>query len=486
MTSTFLPGFYRTLAARLDELERAAETPEIQADLAIQAVRLAALVAANDRDAIGRKFDDAKARVDAVGDPKERDYLRRILLEAARDAFPNPAEESALDALLDQIDDPDERQNALYSRCLTLAKALLRAKDYAATREALAEKIEEIEDLRPYEEVLARIRAADAIEGYRSDDEEPLQTVAGRALLDDGAIVEFLADQPPERVAYFSRPALDDFLTFLKEKAREINSDALDDDERAETREELRTFVLRSPEFLARREEFRPVLKECDAFAAVVGAIRLALAQPSKDADALRADLELAATLADADPKRLVALVDAILTSSENAGAVPAAKDATRKAIAVMMKDAAKRRVDAWTTLVRAHAIAGMTEPARRLATLAKEQIDALDPAPTRAFHKRRAFPTLVASLDRDAVDAWIAEEKDAKLAAELTSERDAFRAVADNANDRLATDAALNDIFVKALEQTRGDDPLLAADALMRLAEVAAEFLNIGAEKTS
>ena len=91
----YFPKIFQTL-------DSSAQAPEDRAAIAVKALEFLKISEIKDGDLILDSFNDAKKLIDAVESAKERDYLRRILLEAAQSVFSDAALEPAFDELLDQ------------------------------------------------------------------------------------------------------------------------------------------------------------------------------------------------------------------------------------------------------------------------------------------------------------------------------------------------------------------------------------------------
>lgn len=153
-------------ATRIDEIADANE----RANAAIKTLSLfyserAALTVENQNvDADWRpRFDAFVERVRGliadVENRAERAYLRRIFLEAALKFAKFESETAKIDKIADktlaEIDDEEERQNALFVYSSALARRVGRLDDFAATRAKALELADELDDLRQFEEVVA-------------------------------------------------------------------------------------------------------------------------------------------------------------------------------------------------------------------------------------------------------------------------------------------------------------------------------------------
>ncbi len=138
-----------------------------------------------------RRAEDAietvRKAIATIESRTERAYLRRLALDAA--LLLNACDqtffvEPTADALLAEIDDEEERQNALvdYSRRLAARIERFGLSDSPERAKALAQ-LEEIEDLRVFEEAAATVVAAVLFDAARRDD-APLVAVADSDDLD--------------------------------------------------------------------------------------------------------------------------------------------------------------------------------------------------------------------------------------------------------------------------------------------------------------
>ena len=126
-------------------------------------------------------IETARKAIATVESRTERAYLRRLALDAA--LLLNACDqtffvEQTADALLAEIDDEEERQNALvdYSRRLAARIERFGLSDSPERAKALAQ-LEEIEDLRVFEEAAATVVAAVLFDAARRD-AAPLVAVA--------------------------------------------------------------------------------------------------------------------------------------------------------------------------------------------------------------------------------------------------------------------------------------------------------------------
>ena len=127
-------------------------------------------------------IETVRKAIATVESRTERAYLRRLALDAA--LLLNACDqtffvESTADALLAEIDDKEERQNALvdYSRRLAARIERFGLSDSPERAKALAQ-LEEIEDLRVFEEAAATVVAAVLFDSTRRDDAPLIAAVA--------------------------------------------------------------------------------------------------------------------------------------------------------------------------------------------------------------------------------------------------------------------------------------------------------------------
>ena len=127
----------------------------------------------------------------------ERAYLRRLALDAALSLNASDETffvESTADALLAEIDDAEERQNALVVYSKRLAARIARFRLSAAPERAKAFALtDEIEDLRFFEEAAATVVAAVLFDATQSND-APFVADATNATLDLTPFGEDVAD----------------------------------------------------------------------------------------------------------------------------------------------------------------------------------------------------------------------------------------------------------------------------------------------------
>lgn len=135
------------------------------------------------RSRVATSLETVRETIATVESRTERAYLRRLALDAALAL--NACDEiffvePTADALLAEIDNAEERQNALvaYSRRLADRIARFRLSDAPERAKALAQ-LEEIEDLRIFEEAAATVVAAVLFDATRRDD-APLVAVSNR------------------------------------------------------------------------------------------------------------------------------------------------------------------------------------------------------------------------------------------------------------------------------------------------------------------
>ncbi len=184
--------FCGVLFARVNELSSDAELPnESRANLAIKSLEFLRLERklmragldeesnSSDptRESVVQRFEQACDYVDATNDEKERFYLRRLLVEEGTKISSLRNEfylESLLDATLDQIEDGDERQKAVYAYASFYARRLAFHRDENEMgRVRLDGLIDEVDDLNDYEDLIAEATAS-AFFGLAPDFSDPL------------------------------------------------------------------------------------------------------------------------------------------------------------------------------------------------------------------------------------------------------------------------------------------------------------------------
>ena len=471
-------GEYR-LPNTLKKFAEAAQTPEDRAAIAVKELEFLTIVGLEDMEVVRKYFEDAEALVEAVESAKERDYLRRILLEAAQTAFLRPDKVAALDELLARIEDGDERQNALYSRLLKLAQLLRLAEDYATARASLMERVEEIEDLRQYEEIVARAYATDRYLDRVDEEREPLATPAGRLLQYDkelvllaymgdwSANVEALEEALPETLR-----VLDDVEKTLDSGVQTIDGETeeLDEDELEGLRKEAASFVIYSPKILDVLPRLYEYAKRRDAFDAVLGAIEnlsVGLTTSAEtpffpqNADHYAVELYdaaiLATKLAGKNPSRLVRLVKTLmpnLRSMQDVDLVPVEDDSDmfseeersgafdksnssfasflfrleRRAYdAASESDSGVERVECYAALLDERIRADLKPIAGLFAEKLMTELDELRPTPTRLYHKKRFLKLLLETCSRDEVARLVDSEDDPEFKRTIGAKLAAF-----------------------------------------------------------
>lgn len=506
----YFPKIFQTL-------DSSAQAPEDRAAIAVKALEFLKFSEIKDGDLILDSFNDAKKLIDAVESAKERDYLRRILLEAAQSVFPDAALEPAFDELLDQIEDRDERQNALYARLLTIADNLNCFDDYASTRAALMERVEEIDDLRQYEDVVARVYAMDRVRGYSSDD-APLETPTALICQYDQAFLRFFpikGDAPIEESAALDGAmidalhVLDDVEKTLDSGIRGTGDDAeeLDADELDELRKEASTLVVRSYklvdhlprifEYSERRDAFDLVLAAVDVVGdgIVVDEYGLHYRDDEEYAVELYAAAATAIKLAGADPRKGARLVETlapfrrVISETETATGVrdryPVLEYVNDKGlqdsrpsfgklliglehdvfVALLKLDDVVEQVELLTILVRNRVQTKDALMANVFTRALLETLDKLDPTPTRLYHKKRLFELILCSCDREIIESFVESEDDPEFRRTVGAKLAAF----DQFKRGDCEARRLLDDFDVDLTKT---DPLVAADEFLDFAQ--------------
>lgn len=502
---------FNALDARLLTLQNAPDLADAaRADLAVKRVVLLAAqfshVRHADADAALKAFADARKVVETVEDPQERDYLRRILLASGQDALnaagivkPSAAATAAFDDLLAAIDDEDERQNALYVRFKAIAASLNLVDDYPAVRANLMERVEELDDLRQYEEIVGRVYAADQLLGASKDeDDDPLVTPTGLALQYDGGLMAFLAGAatlPAATLAAASANAAEVLVNLEKTLDTGVlafsdDEEELDEDEIDDLRGEAREIAFSAPTILAHADVVLGFARRNDAFDAAANLVPLydaALGAPGSELYPLSASeyesglasaLDAASELARGNAKRLVRLAD-LAFKGKNATATlkESGKASVREALGVMAKPTRGGEfVEEFASLVQTHLDVGMTGPARKLAEKLLASLEGFDFIAEHEFHTARFFNmflTLFAD-DPDRIDSIVYRQEATTGQQTLEARVDAADAIANAGDDPDAIDDAVVNILDRVFPDYNAApdaDPLLAADKILAFA---------------
>ncbi|MGI6402094.1 MAG: hypothetical protein ACOX0A_08295 [Thermoguttaceae bacterium] len=486
MPTKSLPVFYQTLDARLAQLAAEVDVPEDRAGIVVNSLQLVSILNVKDDVVVREKLRDFDEAIESVEDQDKRDYLCRILIDAAQKAFVNPASAQELDELLDKIEDKEERQNALFLRGQVLALDLARnSEDRERKRDELMARIDELDDLLQYERVVATIRATDRIVGYEpSSEEEPLETSEGLLREYDGALVEILNSKPEEEREELLRTSL--FAESL-EKAFEVleslESGELDAEEIESLRDTAPNLVLRSHLILSQGARLRAFIERYGAFDALIEELALAV-EAAAGRDPLRFPapvdeyvaeidylLDLGAKLAQEEPPRLVDIAATILRARPSEEIVDRARLVARNSISIMAEFDDERCARTYRNLVRAYLDAGRSKSATKLARLLMQRLDEISSRPTREHWKRTSFPELFEALDSEMIESFVELEETEDFQRDLREFLALAVAIWKNFSDLDALDGELKNIAENTFKEMQYDDALLAANATIALA---------------
>jgi len=409
---------------------------------------LAAPLLADWRRRAESAIETARQAIATVESRTERAYLRRLALDAA--LLLNASDrtffvEQTADALLAEIDNAEERQNALvdYSRRLAARIERFGLSDSSEREKALAQ-VEEIEDLRVFEEAAATVVAAVLFDAARRDDAPSIADASDAldATLDltpfgddvanaweqfesESGFLELCeraaADAFASSAARFaSSPATAQEIAlrqaFNAETRRRLTSilnaldgdgddSPLDEDERDELQSVVDEAVVASPFALENGEFFRAFLersRNLDAFfpvfqrldeaeKSVAGASDAANAYLRSfyrfDAETLAAEkarwLESARRVASLEGD-LTVKVDRLTTSADiefQFGDKTAGKNVVRRLLNLLPRlESPFERAHIYRRLVETHLTASYPKTAQKLAVLWKAEIDAIEP----------------------------------------------------------------------------------------------------------
>lgn len=409
---------------------------------------LAAPLLADWRRRAESAIETARQAIATVESRTERAYLRRLALDAAlllnasvRTFFV----EQTADALLAEIDNAEERQNALvdYSRRLAARIERFGLSDSSEREKALAQ-VEEIEDLRVFEEAAATVVAAVLFDAARRDDApsiadasdaldatldltpfgddvanawEQFESESGFLELCERAATDAFASSAAR---FASSPATAQEIAlrqaFNAETRRRLTSilnaldgdgddSPLDEDERDELQSVVDEAVVASPFALENGEFFRAFLerfRNLDAFFPVFQRLDEAEKSVADASDAANAYLRSfyrfdAETLAAEkarwleSARRVASLegdptvkVDRLTTSAEiefQFGDKTAGKNVVRRLLNLLPRlESPFERAHIYRRLVETHLTASYPKTAQKLAALWKAEIDAIEP----------------------------------------------------------------------------------------------------------
>lgn len=540
--------FYESIRRRLIKLSSGADSSESAlADAAINA--LAPLRCERDlRAAYGVFADDWNARVAEtyelaaglaakVEAEDERDYLRRLLIEATSDLIPATSElwDKAL-ALLAEISDADERQLATYALAVGMAKRLPElAHSDAEPRRQTLELVDALEDNDEFERALGYALAGTraSIERLAGDELE-----SARQTWRDEDLDRFCVDATIEGVVrYFNEiapefavrlevsrvePALLEAWNGLKETLGSIEKGVetgvlaerteegieeseLDDDEVEELEFLLSALEITNPlaanfgeetrAFVERRQAFGTIEKQLervnDALETLESdsgdaAFELARALYCRDRAYYESErgawLELGEKFARADglsysqkAERLTRLAYMQFKYGE--------KELGRAAVRDVLEIVPKLEGTGHTTsclkgLVQIHLELDQMKPAARLAALLDEKISALTETLMSDHHRSEAFALYIQVFDAERLEEALSSFASHTFQTSWRAKRLVAKAFV-NFNERGDEQALRQELEEAAdyLEETQEDDPFLAAAALRDLAEYTAEL---------
>lgn len=475
---------YAALDKRFQDLLNQEESDSARADLAVKRLELFLLAPrfGVEENPVAR-VKEARAFVDQVVDRNERDYLRRILVNAALRFDPSPALDEIIEEIIPEIFSDEERQNALYARLISLGKRP------GVDCEKLRDRIDELDDLRQYENATAYLHAAYEIAGIEYyDDLDSLPALVARH---DGALLELLANRDSqETLELLKEQAEKTYQTFLsvtgeiacfeagKARTTPLYDDPEEEDVDEETldalRNDFKSVGVVSPLILERCEKLRGIFELNDGFEGTLSLLNLlAEAQPGTlyyPQDATTYEDErvktgaLAQKLATGDARRLARLAQVALVNETTRDV---GKTATRDALKLLGGDRASDSIDAYATLVRAHLDAGMTKPASKLSTLLAKAILSFESEATIECYARRYLDL----FDAKAVELFNEAALPETLISVLNFAADA----------RVAHDDALPALFERALKIGEDAEPLVAGATLLDLVK-----LTLGVKETT
>lgn len=474
--SVSLSESYAALVKRFQALLNQEESDSARADLAVKSLELPLLAPRfGVEENPEAHVKEARAFVDNVVDRDERDYLRRILVNAALRFAPSPALDEIIEEIIPEIFSDEERQNALYARLLSLGKRP------GVDCEKLRDRIAELDDLRQYENATAYLHAAYEIAGVEYYDD--LDTLPALVARHDGALLELLAGRDPqETLEFLKEQAEKTFQTFLASAAAlaqyagektgtpplydDLEEEEFDEETLDAIRSDFKSVGIVSPLLLERGEKLRGIFELNDGFEGTLSLLKLlAEAKPGtlyypKDAasyDQERVETEtLAHELAKGDARRLARLAQVALANETTRGA---GKNATREALKLLGGERGSASIDAYATLVRAHLDAGMTKPASKLATLLAKAILSFESEATIECYARRYLDL----FDAQAIELFNEVALPETLTSVLNFAADARRAQED----------ALPELFERALKIGEDAEPLVAGATLLDLVKL-------------
>lgn len=415
-------------------------------------------------------LESLEREISTVESRSERSYLRRLTLDAALTLNANDATffvAPFADALFAEIDDAEERQNALVAYATRLADRLSRfpTRDKVERTKAFA-LLEEIEDLRLFERAAADVVAAvlfnatqrDAAPALPLSDAAPLDlTPFGDDVAETweqfespGGFLELCERASAERFALscdtaptareialrqaFSaetRRRLETILTALDSGLADDGS-PLDDETRAELQSVVDEAVIASPFALKNGEFFRAFLERSRNLAAFVPLLeRLAEAenalagsssnvyrnaiyrQLSLDcAEEKTRWLESVRQVAsrflafEADPRVKLDRLTTLAEIEFRFGDKNNGKNAVREALGALPRlESSFERAGVYRRLVAAHIQASYPKAAQKLASLWKAELDAIVPEDLRDAALLDAFDLYAQAVKQDATE---------------------------------------------------------------------------------
>lgn len=415
-------------------------------------------------------LESLNREISTVESRPERSYLRRLTLDAALALNANDATffvAPFADALLAEIDDSEERQNALVAYATRLADRLSRFPTRDATERTQAfALLEEIEDLRLFERAAANVVAAVLFNATQYNDAPSLPLSADAPLDltpfgDDvaetweqfespGGFLELCERASAERFAHFrdtaptrqetalrqalsdeTRRRLEAILTALDAGLADDGS-PLDDADRAELQSVVDEAVIESPFALKNGEFFRAFLERSRNLAAFVPLLeRLAEAEsafvassPNACRDEVYRQLSLdcaeektrwlesvrqvAARFSafEADPRVKLDRLTTLAEIEFRFGDKTNGKNAVREALGTLPRlESPFERAGVYRRLVAAHIQASYPKAAQKLASLWKAELYAIVPEDLRDAAFLDALDLYAQAVKQDATE---------------------------------------------------------------------------------
>jgi len=456
------------------------------------------------RKYVVKRFDEACDYIDATKDEKERFYLRALLVEEAVKTSSLRGEfylESAIESTLDQIEDGDERQKALYAYAGFYARRLaFHPDENEMGRVKLNGWIDEIDDLNEYEDLIAEATAS-AFFGLIPDFSDPLsivksmesvgilkekvsnfETYEASFKLDDERSTQLVEEMNVPLFAELLRNMAFQTVKNLYElsasienrKPRGVKDDEeyekLDDDDVMELKSVARNVVLHSPFVLEHFKNLSVVLVlhgALNAFEPILQRVQEALEtleggeddpaylfkkecyrrdkafyEKERD-DYVMTSCFLVHRAKDGDPLELVRRIalQARLTFVYDDGdpdAVELAKLAVRDSLSIIPKiENVCDRIACWRMLAEAHFDGQQSRPLQKFAQFIRNEIDSIDSELTRDNEKSKAFPVLARIYDAERLLEFAESFESDALRAEYVAKAKIYKALQEVKEDR-------------------------------------------------